>query len=62
MASGVAVVTTNLGAVGIGAKNREEVIIAENKEEFSDSIIELLKDKNLYEKSQKHKKSCGRKI
>src|SRR3989338_6453235 len=40
MASGVAVVTTPLGAIGIGAKDREEVIIAENKEEFSDSIIE----------------------
>lgn len=57
MASGVAVVTTNLGAVGIGAKNREEVIIAENKEEFSDSIIELLKDKNLYEKITKNARS-----
>ncbi len=57
MASGVAVVTTNLGAVGIGAKNREEVIIAENKEEFSDSIIELLENKNLYEKITKNARS-----
>ena len=57
MASGVAVVTTRLGATGIGVMDREEVIIAENKEEFSDSIIELLKDKNLYEKITKNARS-----
>ncbi len=57
MASGVLVVTTRLGVIGIGAKDREEVIIAESKEEFSDSIIELLKDKNLYEKITKNARS-----
>ena len=49
MASGVPVITTRLGAVGLGTGDREEVIIAENNEEFSDSIIELLNDENLYE-------------
>ncbi len=50
MASGIAVITTRLGSIGIGAIDRAEVIIAENKVEFSDSIVELLKNKILYKK------------
>ncbi|OGH39288.1 MAG: hypothetical protein A3B44_02290 [Candidatus Levybacteria bacterium RIFCSPLOWO2_01_FULL_38_21] len=62
MASGVAVITTKLGAIGLGAKNREEIIIADNNQDFVDNIIEILDDKKLYEAIAKKARSLvGRK-
>lgn len=57
MASGVPVITTRLGAIGIGAENRKEVIIADDNQEFADSVIEVLDNKNLYEKITKNARS-----
>src|SRR3989344_1992013 len=57
MASGVPVITTRLSAIGIGAMDKEEVLIAESKEEFTDSIAELLRDKSLYDKITKNARS-----
>ena len=57
MASGVAVVTTRLGAIGIGAENRKEVIIADDNQKLADSVIEVLNNKNLYDKITKNARS-----
>ena len=57
MASGVPVVTTRLGAIGIGAENRKEVIIADDNQKLTDSVIEVLNNKNLYEKITKNARS-----
>lgn len=48
MSCGLPVLTTNLGAEGIGAKDRVNILIAENSKGFTSSISELLKDTNLY--------------
>lgn len=48
MASGVPVVTTNLGNA-IRAEENREIVVAENTKEFSAKIIELLEGKEFYE-------------
>lgn len=50
MACGVPVVTTPLGKEGIDAKDKEEILIAENTEEFTDIIFNILDDEKLYKK------------
>ncbi len=54
MASGVAVITTRLGAVGLLVKNKEEILIADDNQEFADSVVEVLNNKDLYEKITKN--------
>lgn len=49
MASGIPVVTTPLGNA-VGAKENEEILIANNTNEFSEKIINVLKNQQLYEK------------
>jgi len=50
MASGLPVVTTQLGIEGIGAKHMKEALIAENSEEQAKLVLEVLQDISLYEK------------
>lgn len=50
MASGVGVVTTELGVEGIGAKNKIHVLTASDSHEFSKCLIDLLSNKDLFEK------------
>ena len=50
MATGTAVVTTNLGIEGLGAKNEDQVLTAETAQEISGNVMRLVEDKNLYEK------------
>lgn len=50
MASGIPVVTTSLGIEGINAKDGEEVLLGENKEDLANQTIRLFEDKNLYKK------------
>ncbi len=50
MASGVGVVTTELGVEGIGAKNKTHVLTALDSYEFSKCLIDLLNNKDLFEK------------
>ncbi len=57
MASGIPVITTRLGIEGIKAKEDEEVIIANNTEDFANRALEVLKDENLYEKLSKKGRS-----
>ena len=42
MACGVPVVSTSIGNSGIGAKDREEIIIADEPENFAVSVLEIL--------------------
>lgn len=46
MASGVAVVTTPLGAEGIVGKDQDELIIANSSEDLAEGAIKLAKDKD----------------
>jgi len=50
MAIGRPVVSTSLGAEGIPAKNRENILIADNPKDFAHSIFELLNDDYLFQK------------
>lgn len=50
MSCGLPVLTTSLGVSGIGAKDREQVLLAENSKGFARNISEIIKDKALYEK------------
>ena len=54
MASGVPVVTTELGNAGISAVDGQSIILAKTGEEFSLAIKKLIEDKNLYEKISKN--------
>ncbi|MCL5432834.1 MAG: glycosyltransferase family 4 protein [Patescibacteria group bacterium] len=50
MASGVPVVTTNLGIEGIDAVNNEEVLISDNSNEIVDLVLKILRNEDLYKK------------
>jgi glycosyltransferase involved in cell wall biosynthesis len=52
MAHGLPVVTTSVGAEGMGLINRENVMIADSPENFANAVIELMIDKGLYRKIQ----------
>ena len=45
MAMGKAVVSTSIGSEGLPFKNRDEICIADDPHEFSETIVELLKDR-----------------
>ncbi len=48
MASGVPVVTTMLGAAGLGAEDKKEVIIVDTESEMIEGVSNLLKDTDLF--------------
>ena len=50
LAAGLPVVTTPIGAEGMGLVNRQDVLIANSAEEFADMILELYRDAALWEK------------
>ncbi len=54
MASGVPVVTTNLGVKGIGAKNNIHALTSENASDLAENVFKLLEDKVEYEKIRKN--------
>jgi O-antigen biosynthesis protein len=54
MAHGRPIVTTSIGAQGMGLTNRKNVLIADSPKEFSDSVIELIQNADLYETIQKN--------
>lgn len=47
MAMGVPVVTNDIGVEGITVKNNFDILIRNNKDDFSDSVVKLLKDEEL---------------
>lgn len=54
MSHGLPVVTTTIGAEGMGLTDRENIIIVDSPEKFADAIIELMRDDFLYKKIQKN--------
>jgi glycosyltransferase involved in cell wall biosynthesis len=50
MAHGLPVVTTSVGAEGMGLVNKENAMIADNAEDFSLAIIDLIQNDHLYMK------------
>jgi len=50
LASGLPVVATKMATTGIKVKNKEEILIAEEPEEFARSVIKVLEDKKLAQK------------
>lgn len=50
MASGVGVVTTNLGIEGLEAKNNIHVLASEHEDEMADLLLNLIQDHSLYKK------------
>lgn len=58
MAVGRPIVSTSLGAEGIPSKNGENIIIADDTEDFAVGIEKLLKDRDLYERIRQ----AGRKL
>lgn len=50
MASGTAVVTTNLGIEGLEAKNNIHVLASEHEDEMANLILDLVSDHSLYRK------------
>jgi glycosyltransferase involved in cell wall biosynthesis len=58
MAVGRPIVSTSLGAEGIPSKNGENIIVADDPEDFAGGIKKLLKDRDLYERIRQ----AGRKL
>ena len=54
MAHGLPVVTTSIGAEGMGLTDRENIIVADSPETFSNAVVELMLDNSLYNKIQKN--------
>ena len=50
MASGVGVVTTNLGIEGLEAKNNIHVLSSQHQDEMADLVLDLIHDHSLYRK------------
>jgi len=53
MAVGTPVVSSSLGAEGVPAVQRENIIVADNPEEFTQAILDLMNDDKLFEKIRK---------
>lgn len=47
MAMGKAIVSTRIGAEGIGLRDEEDALLADTPEEFSDAVCRLLEDRSL---------------
>ncbi len=54
MASGVPVITTSLGATGLGAQDGKEILIADEADTIVEKLTELLSDIELYTKIAKN--------
>ncbi|WP_152206334.1 TIGR03087 family PEP-CTERM/XrtA system glycosyltransferase [Marinobacter changyiensis] len=50
LACGLPVITTRLGAEGIKARHREDILVADSDDDFFDAIKQVLEDKVLYER------------
>jgi glycosyltransferase involved in cell wall biosynthesis len=54
MAVGRPVVSTSLGAEGIPASNGENIILADNPDDFARGILDLMRNQSLYQKVQRN--------
>lgn len=48
MAHGIPVVTTSIGAQGMGVKHRQHILIADSAEGFAEAVVELMSNPSLY--------------
>ena len=48
MALGKAIVSTSIGAEGIGVENGKNILIADNKESFTAAVVKLITNKNVF--------------
>ena len=48
MSMGIPVVTTSLGSEGIEVRNMSNIIIADEPDNFAESVVRLFKDEKLY--------------
>src|ERR1039457_3553775 len=48
MAHGLPLVTTSVGAQGMGLKHGDNILIADSEQDFAEAILHLLKDNELY--------------
>ncbi len=58
---GLPVVTTSIGAEGMGLQNKLDCLIADSEEEFEKSILHIYRDKNLWQMCQKNAQAVVRK-
>jgi glycosyltransferase involved in cell wall biosynthesis len=54
MSFGLPIVTTSIGAEGMKLKNEENVIIADNPNDFAEAVVRLYKDEQLWDKLSKN--------
>lgn len=54
MAIGNIVISTSIGAEGIGYTNKENILIANSAKEFKDSLVQLINNKELYQRIKKN--------
>jgi glycosyltransferase involved in cell wall biosynthesis len=50
MAMGKAIVSTNIGAEGLGVRSGRELLLADSPQAFTDAVVSLLKDGRLRER------------
>lgn len=50
LAMGLPMVSTTIGAEGMGIKNREHALISDNPQEFAEMVVELYNDAQLWQK------------
>jgi GT2 family glycosyltransferase len=58
LARGVPVVTTSVGAEGLGLRHREHALIADDPAAFASAVVELYQDARLWEKLAAGGRSC----
>lgn len=61
MYRGLPMVCSSIGAEGLKVRNGEELMIANEAEEFSIKVNKLLEDRSLWEKLSKNSRDCARK-
>jgi O-antigen biosynthesis protein len=54
MSEGLPVVTTSIGAQGMGLLHRHNAMICDSPEEFADSVVELIRNRELYEEIRRN--------
>jgi len=64
MSQGLPVVTTSIGAQGLGLVHRHNAMICDSPSEYADSVVELIRNRELYENIRRNafdhiKNTCG---
>ena len=54
MSEGIPVVTTSIGAQGMGLLHRHNAMVCDSPTEFADSVVELIRNRKLYEEIRRN--------